>query len=181
MITKNSLLNIDLILRELPPKNNLQVADLGCGNFGFFIFPLATLVGKHGKVYAVDIIKSILDDISRRARLENLPQIETVWSNLEVYGATKIEAGQLDAALLVNTLYQAGNSLDMLKESIRMIKTGGRLIIVEWDDEYPFGPSQKQHVDSAKLKTASSKLNLELESEFRPGKFHYGLVFKKLI
>jgi len=181
MITKNSLLNIDLILRELPPNSNLRVADLGCGNFGFFIFPLAHLVGTHGKVYAVDVIKSILDDISRRARLENLPQIETVWSNLEVYGATKIEAEQLDAALLVNTLYQAGNGLDMLKESIRMIKPGGKLIIVEWDDEYPFGPSKDQHVDPAKLKTVIGKLNLKLESEFRPGKFHYGLVFKKLI
>ncbi len=180
MITKNTLLNVDLILKELPEKDHLQVADLGCGNFGFFVFPLAHLVGKQGKVYAVDIIKSALDDISRRARLENLTQVETVWSNLEIYGATKIEAGQLDAALMINTLYQAKNSLDMLRESIRMIKPGGKLIVVEWDDEHPFGPAKEQHIKEAKLKTTLGKLDLELESEFNPGKFHYGLVFKKL-
>jgi ubiquinone/menaquinone biosynthesis C-methylase UbiE len=181
MIAKNNLLNVDLILRELPQGDNLQVADLGCGNFGFFVFPLARLVGKNGKVYAVDIIKSALDEISRRARLENLSQVETVWSNLEVFGATKIEAGQLDAALLINTLYQAKSNLDMLQESIRMIKPGGKLIIVEWNDEHPFGPAAEQHIKESKLKTMLGKLNLELESEFNPGKFHYGLVFKKLI
>lgn len=181
MITKNGLLNIDLILRELPTGDNLQIADLGCGNFGFFVFPLARLVGKQGKVYAVDIIKTALDEISRRARLENLTQIETLWSNLEIFGATKIEAGQLDAALLINTLYQAEGSLDMLKESVRMIRPGGKLIVVEWDDEHPFGPAKTQHIKEAKLKTIISKLNLELESEFNPGKFHYGLVLKKII
>ena len=181
MITKNGLLNVELILKELPKADNLQVADLGCGNFGFFVFPLAHLVGKQGKVYAVDIIKSALDDIARRARLENLSQIETIWSNLEVFGATKIPADKLDAALLINTLHQADNSLDMLKESIRMIKPGGKLIVIDWDDEHPFGPDKKRHIKEAKLKTAVAKFDLELESEFNPGKFHYGLVFKKLI
>lgn len=180
MITKNSLLNIDLILGEIPKGDNLHVADLGCGNFGFFVFPLARLVGKQGKAYAVDIIKSSLDEVSRRARLETLSQIETIWSDLEIFGATKIEAGRLDAALLINTLYQASNSLDMLSESIRMIKPGGRLIIVDWNDEHPVGPVKDRHVKEAKLKTALGELNMELESEFNPGKFHYGLVFKKL-
>ena len=180
MITKNNLLNIELILQKITQQDNLQVADLGCGNFGFFVFPLAHLVGKKGKVYAVDIIKSALDEISRRARLENLNQIETIWSNLELFGATKIEAGQLDAALLINTLYQAKSSIDMLRESIRMIKPGGKLIVVEWAEEHPVGPAQEQHIKAAKLKAALSKMNLELELEFNPGKFHYGLVFKKL-
>ncbi|MFA4942212.1 MAG: class I SAM-dependent methyltransferase [Patescibacteria group bacterium] len=181
MIAKNNLLNVNLILSQLLEVKDLKVADLGCGNFGFFVFPLAHLVGKNGQVYAVDIMKGALDDIFRRARLENLPQVKTVWSDLEVFGATKIEAGQLDAAFLINTLHQAKNSLDMLKESVRMIKPGGKLIIVDWNDEHPFGPAKEQHIKEAKLKAAASKLSLELESEFNPGDSHYGLVFKKII
>lgn len=179
MIAKNNLLNVEMILKKIPHQDFLQVADLGCGNFGFLVFPLAHLVGKKGKVYAVDIIQTALDEISQRARLENLPQVETVWSNLEIFGATKIEADKLDAALLINVLHQADKSIDMLKETIRMIKPGGRLIIVDWNEDHPFGPAASQLISRDKLKTAISKLKLELAEEFTPGKSHYGLVFVK--
>ena len=60
------------------------MAELGCGNFGF-VFPIARLVGRSGKVYAVDILKSTLQEIKARATKENLPQVITIWSNLEIF------------------------------------------------------------------------------------------------
>jgi ubiquinone/menaquinone biosynthesis C-methylase UbiE len=180
MIAKNTLLDIEMILNQLPEKTDARVADLGCGNFGFFVFPLARLVGKRGKVYAADIMKSSVEEIKARARTENLPQIETVWCDLEKIGATGIKKGSLAAVFLVNTLFQAALSLDMLKESERILKAGGLLIIADWDDlPAPPGPPAAQRVKKDKLITATAKLNLELVREFNPGAYHYGLVFKK--
>lgn len=180
MLTKNLLLDVKTILKKIPASPGAAIADLGCGNFGYFVFPLARLIGKQGKVYAVDVIKSALDDIKRKAKAENLPQIETVWSNLEIYGATKIKKETLDMAILINTLHQAVRPIDMLKETIRMIKPEGEILIIDWDDkDYILGPSAGQRIKKDKLLSAAEKLNLKLVEDFRPGRLHYGLVFAK--
>lgn len=43
------------------------VADLGCGP-GFFTFPMAELVGRGGKVYAVDFDHGAVESVASRAR-----------------------------------------------------------------------------------------------------------------
>ncbi|MEI7452367.1 MAG: class I SAM-dependent methyltransferase [Candidatus Falkowbacteria bacterium] len=180
MITKNSLLNIEMILNQLEKHDGMSVADFGCGNFGFFVFPLARLIGENGKLYAVDIFKSALDEIKRKARLENLPQVETIWGNLEKVGGVKIPDNELDAALLVNTLYQAGKSMEMLKETARTLKKGGTFVIVDWTQEpAPFGPPIDSRIKKDKLKLALTKIGFDFKTEFNPGDYHYGLVFIK--
>ena len=80
----------------------------------------------------MDILRTALETISKRAHAENLANIKTVWSNLEIFGATKIEAGSLDVGLLINTLYQSHKRAEILRESIRLLKKNGKLVIVEW-------------------------------------------------
>jgi len=180
MITKNSLLDIGMILAQIEKRDEMVVADFGCGNFGFFVFPLARLIGENGKLYAVDILKSALDEIKRKAYSDNLPQVETIWGNLEKAGGIKLPNGELDAALLINTLYQATQSLEMLKECVRTLKKGGTFVIVDWtQEEAPFGPPLGSRIKKDKLKLALAKIGLDFKSEFNPGKYHYGLVFIK--
>jgi len=180
MLAKNNLLDIDLVLKRLNLKAGNNVADLGCGNFGFFVFPLARLVGREGKVYAIDIIASALDEIKRRAKIENLAQVLTIRSNLEVVGATPLADNSLDVALLINTLHQASSSLEMLKEASRLIKVGGRLLIIDWVDEAAIlGPSLERRLKKEKLLTAVEFLGFDLIEDFIPGPYHYGLIFKK--
>jgi ubiquinone/menaquinone biosynthesis C-methylase UbiE len=180
MMSKNKLLNYYAILGQLSQPDDKVVADLGCGQFGYFVFPLARLVGPSGKVYAVDVLPGVLDSIKKQARLENLSQIETVWSNLEVFGATKIKEKALDAAFLINVLHQAHNGLDMIKEAARMIKPGGRLVLVDWSPKAKgFGPPPSQRLKPDKLLATVSGMGLELEQDFSPGAYHFGLTFKK--
>jgi len=180
MITKNKFINYYSILGQLNQPDGKIVADLGCGQYGYFVFPLAKLVGKTGKVYAVDILPGALEAIKRQARLENLPQIETVWSNLEIHGGSAITNQTLDAAFLINTLYQASQSLDMMREVARMIKSGGKLVLVDWSDKArEIGPPPAQRVKKDKLLAMASELKLELEQDFSPGAYFYGLTFIK--
>ena len=39
MISKNNLIDIDLILSYAPVSDDVRVADLGCGQFGYLLFP----------------------------------------------------------------------------------------------------------------------------------------------
>lgn len=177
---KNNLLNVDFLIDKIVVNNNDKIADLGCGSFGYFVFPLAKRIGKHGKVYAVDIIKNNLESIKNMARTDNLTQIETVWSNLEVYNGTKIQSESLDAILLVGLLHQSDKHLDILKESVRMLKTGGRLLIVEWnEDDFVFGNNDVKRISQNKIKEDLAQFSLTMKEEFVAGEYHYGLLLIK--
>ncbi len=56
-------------------------------------------------------------------KTQGLDNIRTVWTDLEIKGATKIQESSLDLAILNNVLFQSTNMPEMIKESIRLIKT----------------------------------------------------------
>ncbi len=180
-IKKTALLDIETILNKMDIGERQKVAELGCGNNGFFVFPLARLVGRYGKVYAVDILKSTLEEIRKEAVKKNLSQIMPVWSNLEIFKATNIEASSIDNALLVNILHQSDKRLEILREAIRLLKRNGKLLIIEWKSaDIPLGPAPERRVKIEAIKAAAPKIGLDLIEEFEAGPFHYGLIFVKL-
>lgn len=176
----NQFLDQRLIIEKVGIEKGMKVAELGCGSTGFFIFPLAQIVGKEGAVYAVDILKSALESVKSKATINNLKQIKTVWSNLEIFNATAIETESLDVIFLVNTLHQSQKRVDVIREARRMLKRNGKLLIVEWNDsDLPAGPPPENKVKIDLLKNGMQKLGMRLEEEFSAGNYHYGLIFIK--
>ena len=159
----------------------MNVAALGCGNLGYFIIPMAKVIGKEGKAYAVDILKDVLDAVRSRAKFEGITNLETVWSNLEKFGSTKIPQESLDADFLINVLFQNKNHEEILKEAARLLKKGGKLIVIDWKKiGIPFGPPVEIRVESAQIKGLASKLNLQLLEETEFGDYFWGLILQKI-
>lgn len=177
---KNNLLNIEELINKLNIRQGFKVADLGCGAFGYFTFLLAKFVGKSGNVYAVDIIKDSLEAIKKRAKIENLKQIEVIWSDLEVVGGASIESNSLDAVILINVLHQSDKKINILKECMRLLKKGGKLLLVEWNEkDSPFILSSVQKVSREELGRLCSFLGIKIENEFEAGEYHYGMLLVK--
>lgn len=152
------LLNLELIVERSGLKSGQRVADFGCGRNGHFVFMLAKLVGNHGSVYAIDIIKSHLELVAKERDLHNLSQIKTVWSNLELVGATNIEPASLDASFLINILHQTKKPLEVIKEAARISKKDAKIIIIDWSRHHsPLGPEESSRIDRNKLVDASKK------------------------
>lgn len=176
----NALIDPRLIIEKAGIGDAMHVADLGCGATGHFVFPVAKAIGKNGIIYAVDILKNNLRTIERRAKQEGLEQVRTVWSNLEIFKATKIEPGSLDVAMLINVLYQSDKRSEMIREAVCMTKTGGTLLVVDWNaTATPFGPSLSERVNKDNIKAAAPRLNLELKEEFNAGEYHFGMTLLK--
>lgn len=156
-----------------------MVGDLGAGG-GLFTVQAARLVGDQGQVYAVDILKTALSDIDSRARMSGLHNIKTVWSNLEVVGACKINPASLDYVLLVNVLFQSKKHLEIISEAARLIKSGGKMLIIDWDEtKSAFAPNNELRVSPDRLIALSQGLGFSLDQQFKAGQYHFGLIFTK--
>lgn len=170
------LLNPFEILKNAGVTEGMKVADMGCGTQGHFVFPASHLVGKNGAVYAVDILKSALGAIESKIKLEGSNNIRTIWSDIEVFKGTKIQDGSIDMSFIINV----GAKEAMIKEATRLIKKGGKLLVIDWEKvSAPFGPPTNKRPDKEKIKMDVANLGLTFEKEFKAGPYHFGMVFVK--
>ena len=170
-----------LLEKQLELKFGHQVADLGCGGAGYFTLPAARLVGSRGKVYAVDILKTALEGVLSKARLDNLLNVETVWSDIERVGVTKIPTNTLDAALLINIMFQSRKNEHILKETHRLLKQDGKCLVVDWKVEpTPFGPPQANRLPPQTVATLATKIGFSVAKEFEARAYHYCFILVKL-
>jgi ArsR family transcriptional regulator len=98
------------------------VGDLGCGT-GHLAESIAPFVSR---VIAVDDSPAMLD--AARKRLGALPNVDVRSGRLE---ALPVEDGALDAALLFLVLHYVPEPESALLEACRVLKPGGRLLIVD--------------------------------------------------
>lgn len=170
-----------LLKNKLGVFHGAEAADLGCGANGYFVFELAKLVGKEGKVYAVDILKLVLKNIEHRAEVLGYGNIKTIWSNLELPNATPINNNSLDFVLLINVLFQNKQHEKIMQEAARMLKRGGKLLVVDWQEgRFQFGPPPEIKVAPAKLSDIALGAGLKKEELFEAGQYHYGLLLVKI-
>lgn len=176
----NELLDPMEILGRLGVTTGSIVADLGCGGAGHFTIPAAKLVGHKTIVYAVDIQKTVLASVASISRLEGISNIKTVWSDLETLGSTNISQGSLDHAMIINMLFQSKKHKEVLQEAMRLIRSNGKIMVVDWKHGHPnLGPQEQDRVDPKKIKTVAKDLQLKLVDEFEAGTYHFGLIFTK--
>ncbi len=176
----NTLMDAGKVLEQADIIQDMKVGDFGCGGMGYFTLTAAKMVGRNGIVYAVDILKSALQGVRERALAQGLNNVKTVWSNLEIFNATKIKGASLDAGLLINVLFQSINDADIIRECARMVKAGGKFLIVDWKRTgAPFGPPVKDRVVPEEIVQSAAKIGLEMEKSFEAGPYHFGVLFVK--
>lgn len=177
----NELLDVTRIMTEhLEIKPGEIVADLGAGGAAYFTIQAARMVGENGQVYAVDVVKNVLSGIDSKAQMSGFYNIKTIWSNLEIVGATKIPAASVDHAILANILFQSQKRHEILNETIRLLKPGGDLLIIDWSNAgIGFAPAENIMVNQQDLIAHAEKMSLTLKQQFQAGQYHFGLVFVK--
>jgi len=157
----------------------MRIADFGCGA-GYFTILMAKRAGPAGKVYALDIQETALDSVRAKARANNIDNIETIRTNLEILGSSSLESDSQDSVMLHNVLFQSQKRPEIIREASRILKPGGKIIVIEWaKGGGGFGPPDELRLDPSDIEYMAKKEKLILEKKLETGQFHFGLVFKK--
>ena len=103
------------------------VLDFGCGS-GTYTIPVAQIVGKKGKVYALDKDKHGLDHLMNKAELGHLGNIQSIATSGEL--TIELPDKSVDVTLLFDVFHryyfpQMSDRKRLLDEIYRITRTGG--------------------------------------------------------
>ena len=157
-----------------------SLADLGAGS-GFYVFAAGKILGDQGAVYAVDILETALEHISAAGRMNGLRNVKTLRCDLEqARSCLSIPEGTMDYVLLANIVHQLKNQKELFIESYRLLKTGGKLIVLEWNDQPgPIGPTAAERVSPGAIAQLAKQVNLKEAGQLPTDNYHYGLMYIK--
>lgn len=172
-----SFLDPNKVLDELELRKDMFAAEFGCGSGGFTI-PLAQRL-ERGMVYALDIQQPPLSSLKGKALAGRIMNINIIRCDLESPDGSTLPEGKLDLALLPNVLFQVEDKNAIIKEAARVLKHGAEMLVIDWLENSPQGPSEGR-VSPEEVKKISESLGLKLKKEFKAGDYHYGLIFVKL-
>lgn len=156
-----------------------KVADFGCAA-GYFSLPCAQIVGEHGTVTAIDVLPQVLESIESKARLRGLRCITTKRANLEVDKGSGLEDAAVDWVILKNVLFMSDDRAAMLAEASRVLRDGGKVLIVEWNEKiHTIGPSAEQRIDRDAMKELLTATGFKNLQSIAAGDYHYSIVAEK--
>ncbi len=155
------------------------VADLGSGT-GAYTMLLAEKVGKSGRVYAVEIQQDFFTNIKNAAAERGLKNVEVIWGDIERLGGTKIKDAVADAVVVSNVLFQAEDKAGILREARRILKDGGKLLLIDWSSSFNnLGPTKNMIVPAEVARALCEKEGFAFKREVTAGDHHYGFVMVK--
>ncbi|MGH9431262.1 MAG: class I SAM-dependent methyltransferase [Terriglobia bacterium] len=127
------------VLDDLGIHPESVVADVGCGR-GYFTFRMAKRVGPAGKVYAVDLDESWIEQIRKRAAAEGLKQIVAIQGKPD---NPELPVNSLDVVFAMNTYHEWRQNEAMLSHILRALKPGGLFALI--DGKAPTGHSREYY------------------------------------
>jgi ubiquinone/menaquinone biosynthesis C-methylase UbiE len=162
------------VLKKLKLKEDMKAADFGSGSGGWTV-PLAKVLSA-GKVWALDISEEALSALKAKAQSEKIANIETL--NEDVERGTSLPAGEMDLALLTNVLYECYDKHGVMEEVKRVLKPGGKMLIVDWIKDSPL-TREIDKVSFDNIRYFAKELGLKIEEEFPAGAYHLAMILVK--
>lgn len=114
------------ILNQLDINPGSHILDYGCGS-GSYSIPAAELVGHTGKVFAADIHAIAIHEVRKKANFRGYNNIQTILTDCK----TDLSNASIDIVLLFYVLHDFKNPDLIVKELARVLKSAGRLIVID--------------------------------------------------
>jgi ubiquinone/menaquinone biosynthesis C-methylase UbiE len=167
------------IVGQIGVSEGCTAADFGCGS-GFFSLAFAEIIGESGKVYSLDVLPSALESIASKAKMAGLSNIIPQRVNLEKEAGSKLPSESVDWVIMKDMLFQNKMKDVVMKEASRVLKSGGKILVVEWNDQDAHvGPDKKIRISKEEIDRLAESQGFKKEKNLVAGDFHHGAVYVK--
>lgn len=162
---------------------NLQatdsVADFGAGS-GFMSRAAAALVVQ-GDVFAIEIHREIVARLARDAQEAPLKNLHALWGDIELPGGTRLDNESVTFVIISNVLFHLDDKVACINEAKRVLKPGGRLLIVDWSESFGgIGPAVHAVVSKQQALELCAHAGLTMVTDaLQAGDHHYAILCKK--
>jgi arsenite methyltransferase len=152
----------DQVLKALALTLGQHVADIGAGG-GYFSLRFATLVGREGKVFAVDTNSDFLEFIKTRAEEKRLENIETVLVTNDDLSLLE----KVDLVFMRNVCHHLPNRLKYFRKLKSLLTPCGRIAIIEYKSakRFSFRGMFGHYVPKETLITEMNEAGYDLEED----------------
>lgn len=117
------------LVEVVKPRPGSVVADIGAGS-GFLTLLLAEAVGPQGKVLAVDINRTMLDQVTKRAEAEKLGNVDTLLSPED---STPLEPESVDLVFMCDAYHHFEYPRSTMASIHAALRPGGELVLVDFE------------------------------------------------
>jgi len=164
------------VLDEFPVRKGEIVVDIGAG-MGAYSLLIADLVGDHGSVYAAEVQLSYVDSLKKTAINEGLDNLHVIWADAELPNGTKLAGGLADVIILTNVLFTVEDKEGLVREIKRITKSGGRVLIVDWEDSFSgIGPHPSRIFSEKSARDLFISNGFDFIKKIPAGEHHYGII-----
>jgi len=167
----------DQVMDAMHVAEGTTVADIGAGG-GWFTVRLARRVGPHGRVYAVDVQRLMIEAIQRRVQREGFQNVVPV---LNDYDDPKLPPNAPpDAVLIVDAFHEMEDPVLMLRNVARTLKPHARIGIIDYrEGNGGPGPDAAVRVPPGTVIAQAANAGLKLVEEHKFLPYQYFLIFGK--
>jgi cyclopropane fatty-acyl-phospholipid synthase-like methyltransferase len=139
------------VIQALQLSPDATVADIGSGT-GYFSVRLAHMLPQ-GRVFGVDIEPDMVKYLAERAKKEGLANVSSV------AGAPDDPhlPAKVDLILMVDVYHHIENRDAYLRNLKSYLKPGGRVAIIDFNQQSPMGPPRAERITDAQLKQEMQK------------------------
>ena len=130
-----------LLVELLKLKEGDVVADIGIGT-GYIARRIAPKIGETGTIYGVDIQQEMLDLLAEKMSAVGIINVKGVLGTIT---DPKLPLESVDLAIMVDVYHEFSHPYEMMQNICRGLKTGGRVVFVEYRAEDRSVPIKRLH------------------------------------
>lgn len=174
-----SFLNPSKVLQACHLHEGMRVADFGTGS-GFFTRAAARMVGEGGVVWAVDIHRELLPRVKNLSLGEGLQNVEVIHGDVEKVGGTRLPEEQFDFVIIGNLLFSSEHKEALAKEAARVLKYGGRALVIDWSSSFGgLGPHPEHVILAPHARKLFEDAGFAYVDDVPAGAYHWGFLVRK--